>query len=411
MIDLYDHQRSVLNRLRSGSVLVGGVGSGKSRTALAYYFYKECFGKIAETDEQTTYMRSPKDLYIITTAKKRDDSEWIKECIPFLLIPDENPYGVRIIVDSWNNIGKYCNVCGAFFVFDEQRVVGSGKWVRSFLQITKKNHWILLSATPGDKWEDYIPVFIANGFYKNRTDFIRQHIVYNSFVKYPKVEQYLSVGRLSACRNQILVYMDFKSHVARHTKLQEFHYDEKLYEQIAIRRWNYTTDMPIQGVSELFYLLRRVSNESDYRVEMARQVICGNPKLIVFYNFDYELEILREIGSELGITVAEWNGHKHMPVPTNGNWLYLVQYNSGAEGWNCITTNTMMFYSLNYSYKMMLQASGRIDRLNTPFSDLFYYVLISDAPIDKLIIRSLRLKEDFNIHKVDPSLLVEKRFA
>jgi hypothetical protein len=45
---------------------------------------------------------------------------------------------------------------------------------------------------------------------------------------------------------------------------------------------------------------------------------------------------------------------------------------------------------------MMTQAAGRIDRLNTPFTDLYYYVFKSGAPIDQAIDRALRAKRNFN---------------
>ena len=164
-IELRDYQIDAVNRLKNGNILCGGVGSGKSRTALAYY-YKENGGIIGSEDY--IKMKNPKDLYIITTARKRDTLEWEGEFGPFLITtnPEVAYYDHKVIVDSWNNIQKYVDIKDAFFIFDEQRVVGSGAWGKAFLKIAKVNNWILLSATPGDTWMDYIPVFLANGFYK-----------------------------------------------------------------------------------------------------------------------------------------------------------------------------------------------------------------------------------------------------
>lgn len=399
-INLYDHQKKAIEKLKTGSVLCGGVGSGKSRTSLAYFFTKVCGGTI----DPYSPPLFPKDLYIITTAKKRDSLEWDEECSRFLLSrdPELSIEHIRVTIDSWNNISKYCNVCGAFFIFDEQRVVGSGKWVRSFYQITKKNKWILLSATPGDKWTDYIPLFVANGFYKNKTEFVREHIVYASYVDFPKIERWLNVQKLIRIRNQILVMMDFVRETTMHHQKIFFDLpskDKEIYSVIEKNRWNPYKDEPIENASSYWYLLRKVSNSSAERIIEATKILMENPKVIVFYNFDYELDILRELCSQLGKTFAEWNGHKHMSIPKGQNWVYLVNYSAGAEGWNCIETDTILFYSANYSYRTMVQAAGRIDRLNTPFQDLYCYYLYSKTEVDNHLLTCYNEKRDFNDRK------------
>lgn len=378
---LYDHQRKALGKMRNGSVLCGGVGSGKSRTSLYYYYTKEF----------------PKPLYIITTARKRDTLEWDRECANFRLSVDINSSikNVPVFIDSWNRIEKYSEVEDAFFIFDEQRVVGYGSWVKSFIKITKKNNWILLSATPGDNWSDYIPLFIANGFFKNKTEFIRKHVVYNQFTKYPKIDRYVEVGSLIKMRKSILVDMPYKKEAVKHTEVISVDYDKDLIE-IVKKRWDPFMSEPIKDVSGYCYLSRRVVNSNLSRLDKIKELATVKDKFIVFYNFDYELYILRTLSEIDGFTVAEWNGHKHEKIPSSDKWIYLVQYTAGAEGWNCIETDTILFYSLNYSYRTMVQSSGRIDRLNTPFSDLYYIFLKSDSDIDKAISNSLVAKKNFN---------------
>lgn len=392
---LYDYQMDAVKRMHNGCILNGGVGSGKSRTGL-YYYFKENGGSI---NPDYVEMRKPKDLYIITTARKRDQREWEVELAPFRIssCPEHNNlYNNKVVIDSWNNIGKYSDVQGAFFIFDEQRVVGSGAWVKSFLKITKTNEWILLSATPGDTWSDYIPVFIANGFYKNKTEFIREHVVYSRFTKYPKIDRYLNTGRLVKFRNLILVDMDFSRNTIAHHEDIFVTYDISKYKDISRTRWNPYTEKPIKNASELCYTWRKVVNSDESRQLVLLELFEKHPKMIVFYNFDYELELLRFIFGSAGIEIAEWNGHKHQPIPESDSWVYLVQYTAGAEGWNCIKTDTIVFYSQNYSYKVMEQASGRIDRLNTPFKHLYYYHLKSRSGIDLAISRALREKKNFN---------------
>lgn len=396
-ISLRDYQLDAVKRMKNGCILNGGVGSGKSRTALAYYYIQN--GGELGTDEYVPMSDPPLDLYIITTAMKRDKNEWEGELSPFLLSthPESSLYQNRVVVDSWNNIGKYKDVKDAFFIFDEQRVVGSGAWVKSFLKIAKANRWILLSATPGDTWEDYIPVFIANGFYKNRTQFKTEHMVITWVNgKYPKVDRYLNIGRLIRLRNSILIDMDFKRETVAHHEDIFTQYDVQTYKQAGRTRWNPYKNEPVANAGELCYIWRKIVNSDESRQTALLELFEKHPKLIVFYNFDYELDILKNLYYGDDVAIAEWNGHKHQPVPTTKSWVYLVQYTAGAEGWCCVSTDTIIFYSQNYSYKVMTQAAGRIDRLNTPFRDLYYYHLKSRAPIDLGISRALSQKKNFN---------------
>lgn len=379
MTKLYSHQKAALEKLENGSILWGGVGSGKSVVAMAYYDRHE----------------RPKDVYVITTAKKRQSLDWMKEAANIAIGAERlNPNDGVIVVDSWNNIMKYEGVENAFFIFDEQRLVGNGAWVKSFLKIVKRNTWLLLSATPGDTWSDYIPVFLAHGYYRNRTEFSRRHIVYNRFAKYPKIDRYIDTGHLVALRNQILVHMPYERHTRRIVSTVPVKYDKELYETIVRKRWNPFEERPIKDVSELFVLMRKVVNSDPSRFLKVRELLKKHPRLIIFYNFNYELEALRELAED--VPLAEWNGHKHEELPEGDRWVYLVQYTAGAEGWNCTTTDSVIFHSLNYSYKLFEQAQGRIDRLNTEYTNLYYYVFRSSAGIDTAVWKALGEKRDFN---------------
>ena len=436
---LRPHQEKAVNELDNGKILCGGVGVGKTRTSLAYYVKRE----------------SPKDIYVITTAKKRDSLDWLEEAAKFGIGTgkDSTLHGV-IIIDSWHNISKYEDLSDAFFIFDEQRLVGSGAWTKSFLKIAKNNTWILLSATPGDTWLDYIPVFVANGFYKNRTEFKRSHVIYNTFSKFPKVDHYVGVGTLVRLRNKITVQMPYERHTTRRYVDIPCTFDKSLFDKATIGRWHVFEHRPLRDVAELFLVMRKIVNSDPSRLDAVRSLMKDHPKLIIFYNFDYELEMLRTLAEDgcdspsdlygsnekwhktkhktkkaigslttteshgsfeedngsrstkntTSLTVAEWNGHKHQPIPNTDRWVYLVQYVAGAEAWDCTETDSMVFYSLTYSYKNFIQAQGRIDRLNTPFTTLYYFMLVSNSLIDRLILKSLGNKESFQESKYVPEI-------
>lgn len=393
---MYDYQLDAIRKMHNGCILCGGVGSGKSRTSLAYY-YSRMGGDLYDTSKKFSMMTRPKDLYIITTARKRDTAEWSVDMAPFLLSPhpDANEYDNQVIVDSWNNIEKYVNVKDSFFIFDEQRVVGYGKWAKTFIKIARNNEWILLSATPGDKWEDYMAVFIANGFYRNKSEFEYYHIVYNPRTTFPQVLQYINVELLIQHRDELLVDMDFKRKTTSHHEEIAVRYDGELITQVIKTRQNLEGE-PIENAAQFCSVLRQITFSDESRVVALLELIEKHPTAIIFYNYDFELDILKSIDYGDDIEIAEWNGHKHEPVPTSSKWVYLVNYAAGAEGWNCITTDTIIFYSQNYSWRIMNQAQGRIDRLNTPYMNLWYYHLVSRSPIDRAITRALKAKGKFN---------------
>ena len=428
-VQLRDYQYDALMKMRNGCILNGGVGVGKSRTSLAYYYILN--GGEVNTPEYVKMKAKPKDLYIITTAMKRDTFEWELELLNFQMDinPENNRYHHKIIIDSWNNIKRYTDVKDAFFIFDEQRLVGYGAWAKSFLKIAKDNQWILLTATPGDTWSDYMTIFIANGWYRNKTDFERKHAVWSRYSNFPKIERWINEGRLIKLRNHILVEMNMVRTTVQHHEHVVVEYDRVKYASVASKRWNIFLDRPIENASEFCYVLRKIVNTDPSRIYSIMNILKVKKKAIIFYNFDYELELLRRLFNDTHkitiknadrqdkitqedipwlhivderIAKAEWNGHLHEDIPTGDYWAYLVQYAAGAEGWNCVTTDTIIFYSQNYSWRVLIQSSGRIDRMNTPYTDLYYYHLRSNSKIDLAIRDAQKRKKKFNEKKFSP---------
>lgn len=397
-IELGQHQIDALRELRNGNILRGGVGTGKSRVGAAYFYLKVCDGRLkvngVGVDEAPT---QPRDVYVFTTKRKKDTLDWEKEFVPLRIGKDRSSSisGIKLTVDTWNNIAKYKDLEGAFIICDEQRLVGNGTWVKTFLKLVRHNEWIMLSGTPGDVWLDYCPIFIANGFYRNRTDFGEQHIVWKPYSSYPQISHYVNTGKLEKYAAQITVRMDYQRHTVRHLHTVPVEYDTVKFERLVKDRWNIYEDKPVLDASELFRLMRKLVNSDVSRYAEILKLLEKHPKLIIFYNFNYELEMLRGL-NVLGITMAEWNGSVHQDIPTDSSWIYLVQYTAGSEAWNCITTDAICFFSLTYSFKVFEQAQGRIDRMNTPFTDLHYYILRSASAIDNAVWRSLALKKKFN---------------
>ena len=279
-VELKPAQVEAVSKMHNGCILNGDVGSGKSITALAYFIKTVCKGSVDLSGKPCVpILEAPRDLVIITTAKKRNSGEWLLEAVRYDITsdPDSSLKGVVLTIDSWNNISKYKDRKDCFFIFDEQRVVGSGAWVKAFLDITKKNQWLLLSATPGDSWSDYIPVFVANGFYKNRTQFLEMHAVYSHYAKFPKIDRYVGTKKLSLYLQKILVLMPVPRHTIRHDHLISVDYDKDLYKKVWKDRWNIWKDQPIRETGELFYAMRRVTNTHSSRLSALETLFTRSP--------------------------------------------------------------------------------------------------------------------------------------
>ena len=389
MIQLTDYQISAIQRMKNGCVLRGGTGAGKTLTSLVYIYEKVLGGQTPiHPGHKYVVPLDVRPVYVITTPKKRDSGDWTAEAalVPMHLAG----------VDSWNNIKNYEHIKDAVFIFDETKITGYGAWTYSFIKIAKHNDWILLSATPGDSFIEYTSLFVANGFYKNKTEFEREHIVWSRFVKYPKVDRYLNLPKLIKLRDSVLVEMPTVRATTQNHKNIICDHDELDYDILFTKRWNFYDNVPIRDVGQLCYLLRRVVNSHPSRLDALDLVKQKHPRLIIFYNYNYELTILREWCTKNNILYSEWNGHNHDPLPDGKEWAYLCQYTAAQEAWNCIITDCIIFYSQTYSYKALIQSAGRIDRMNTPYKFLYYYHLVSKSSIDEGIQNALTRKENFN---------------
>lgn len=393
------YQQDAVDRMHNGCLLNTGTGSGKSFMSILYYWTKVCDG--VYTDDEFKPMKNPRPLLIITTPKKRDEKEWDKDLAPFLLSSDDNLNSwsdvAKVTIDSWNNIKKYVNYIGHFVIFDENCLASWGTWTKSFLKIAKKNRWILLTATSGDSWTDWLPVFIANGYFKNKTEFRNNHVEYNPYTRYPSIKAYHNVGKLIKYRNEIVVKVKVPHDAIQIHKDILCEYDSDAEKMCLRKRWNPFEDRPLRDATEMAVVMRRIAFSDVSRIETVYKLHTEkHPRIIIFYDYNFELDALIEMCEEYGFNYAQWNGHKHESIPDTNHWLYLVQYTAGNSAWNCTTCSTMIFFNNNYSYKKMTQAAGRIDRMNTPFKELYYYHLTSNSFIDKRIKSSLKQKKDFN---------------
>lgn len=370
-ISMYEYQLEAIDKLQSGMILWGNVGSGKSRTSL--YFYCKNY--------------SNKKLLIITTAQKRNNGEWLEECKVF---------GLNPIIDSWNNIKKYEKYENYFIIFDEDHLTGYGAWSKTFIKMAKCNDWLVLTGTPGDNYAEFMTVFIAKGWYKNKRDFEENHVIYSRYSKYPKVDRYINQGLLEKHRRDILVKMFVEKRPMVHKEIVITQYDISKYKK-AYKEKRDENNKPFKNATAFCLYLRKICNEDESKIVKVRELLLKHNKVIIFYNYIYEKEMLLKLLKTMKtFNVGEYNGQHHDDIPIGERWAYLCQYTAASEGWNCLLCDTMIFFSMSYSYKAMEQAAGRINRVNTPYKDLYYYYLRTTSSIDLSINRALSTKRNFN---------------
>lgn len=369
-----DYQKRAINQMHNGCILCGGVGAGKSLTSLGY------IDKVYPSGT----------VYIITPARKRNTGEWFDD------IRKNDMDETRFVVDSWNNLSKYKDVKDAFFLFDEQKVSGKGTWAKSLIRIAKSNQWILLSATPGDTYDDYATVLIANGFVRNRTTWYDEYCVTKSQPFFHIVD-HKNKDVIDMMIRRIFIKMDYQSdkkRIERVIPIQARSAGEE--KEILMTHKAPGAQMPFTTFAAAIAYVRMNCYDKSKKTEALRKIIEKHKKIIVFYNFLSEKLEIERAAIDANVTINFYNGQRHDPIPDTDEWVYGVQYNSGAEAWNCITTNAMVFYSPNYSYKTMEQAHGRIDRVNSPYECLYYYMLLNELNIDNKVMNALSSKKDFN---------------
>ena len=109
---------------------------------------------------------------------------------------------------------------------------------------------------------------------------IRSHVIFNRFVKYPKVEAYIDTWKLTENRQKILVHMHYEKKTKHVIKLMYASYDESLYKFVSEKRWNVYTDKPIKNISELCYVWRKIVNDDKSREDIIGRIIEEKRKVI-----------------------------------------------------------------------------------------------------------------------------------
>lgn len=140
---------------------------------------------------------------------------------------------------------------------------------------------------------------------------------------------------------------------------------------------------------------RQLCNSKDKQQAFIDLINSINDRVVVFYNFDSELDTLKTLVKDRPI--AEVNGHTNTEqiYHDNDNCVLFVQYQAGARGLNLQDGNKIIYYSLTLSSDLFEQSKKRIHRIGTKYP-CFYWILQTKDSVEESIYKSLNRQEDYN---------------
>lgn len=386
---LYNFQRQLLNSIEENYIIAADTGTGKTMMAIHHYL-KHNTGE---------------PLLILAPPQKIKEGGWQRELdfvashynieIPYDIIS----YGV--LSKRWKEYKDW------FLVMDECHYVKNPTSQRgkAAINLTKQStNFLLLSATPSSNgWGDTIAYMIMFGYYKNKTQFLKEHAVYNR-IDYGNgpvnvVSDYRDQEKLQK------LYQSFSIKLAKEDCLdlpplvfEKVHFKPSKEYNI-IKKDRVLGEELFDNISKLQHGLRFYANQAD-KLKYTEMLLEGTEEnVIIFYNYKQENEELKKIAKKLKKKVFEVSGSK-TNLPDKEKWTSLknsvtiVQYQAGAAGIELQYANIVIFHTPTYSYQDYEQALGRAYR-NGQTKKVTVYQYITKNTIETSIYQALAAKKDF----------------
>lgn len=381
MINLYSYQEEYFKHVKPNYIYDMDTGTGKTIMGLHHH---------------QTYFKD-KPLLIVAPASKINEGGWQRTI-------DEHYPNIEYDTCTYNMLGKkWSQYKDWFVIFDEcHRLKNScGVWGKAGYNLTKISAgFILLSATAiPNGWEDSINYFKMFGLAKNKTQFIRNEAITTMDYGYMEILGWKNENKLKN------MWKSISRHLSKDeaTDLPPLVFENVYFKASAtyktIKKDRIYNDVLYDNQMKLRHGLRLNTNLKN-KIEYIKDFVDStNDNIIIFYNYDEELKLLKEnIDKKTYLCngsikdypkKSEWDSIK--------NTVTLANYKSGSEAVEFTYANIIVYFSPTESYTEYYQSYGRCYR-NGQTKKVTAYKFITDNTIEADIYKALDSKQDFNIN-------------
>ena len=402
-IKLYPHQVRALEKT-------------KNFNHVAYYLDMG-LGKTFVGSEKLKMLNTNHNLIVCQKSKLQDWYEHMKTYYPeyntfiYSKTREIPPKSVIIINYDlvWRRPELLTTLKNFTLMLDESSLIQNEKSNRSkFILKMKPTNVILLSGTPtGGKYEQLWSQLKLLGWN------ISKRLYWDEFIKFVKIDVGgFPIKKVTGYKNVDRLKDKLRTHGAIFMKSDEVFQLPKQIENIIkvdntkeYKKFNKDRLIKIDdtelvgdtSLTKMLYLRQLSSQYNSNKTAALKDLLeSTNDRVIVFYNFDKELEIIQEICNKLEKPISMINGHeKNLKNFTECNDCVLLgQYQAAAMGLNLQLSNKIIYFSLPLQSELFMQSKKRIHRIGQE-KTCFYWYLITKNSIEEQIFETLKQRRDY----------------
>lgn len=305
----------------------------------------------------------------------------------------------------------FAHITGFTLMLDESSIIQNETAKRSkFILKMQPENVILLSGTPtAGKYEKLWSQLRLLGWNISKDLFYKQYVEmewiedHNSGFRIPHVVGYKNVDRLKKklaehgaifMKSEEVFDLPEQTIIPVHSKAPKEYRKFMRDEIIALDGREFIGDTIL---SKRIYARMICSYLNKERLADFKDLLQSTEdRLIVFYNFNDELNTLQNIVFEMERPFSVVNGETKdlTAYEEHGDSITFVQYQAGAMGLNLQKANKIIYFSLTDRSELFEQSKKRIHRIGQE-KPCFYYLMICPGTVEEDILHTLELRKDY----------------